>query len=118
MLVYQQYAAHLLRHGTLLESTADAVEPGMVLTSLEGIDWGDQAGVVLDVSEETGERVLTVYLTDTKQTKQYRVPDDSAFQSRTPEEQPDEPTTTVYDPLRMNEQIVYGVANSGMRPRL
>jgi len=101
--MYQRYAQHVLRHGTYLESTIAAVQPGDVLTSLEGIRWGDQQGVVLDVEDQQGGMLVTVWLTQSKETKQYRVPSDAASQARLPPEE--ESVNTVYDPLMMNYDL-------------
>ncbi|KKK63225.1 hypothetical protein LCGC14_2996410, partial [marine sediment metagenome] len=99
------YARWAIRNGDHVESTAGALQPGMVLEDLEGVDWGDQRAVVLSVESEDGESVVEVFLLDQQATKQYRMPLDTAFTAHDPGEAGKGVVPQVYDPLRMHQDI-------------
>lgn len=110
MHVLSQYAKVVTATGAYVEANASSVAPGMVLERLEGVDWGDQTAVVLDVQDEDSSSLVTVWLVDTEEEKSYRVPNDAAFQAREPardpetDEREDFPATS-WDPLAIDEHL-------------
>lgn len=92
-----------MARGDYIESTAAALQSGLILQDLEGVDLDGQNAVVLDVSQEDGDAVVELYLLDSKVTKTVRLPADSAFSAHEPAA--DDEDWTPYDKLRVNEDI-------------
>ncbi len=111
---YSDYAEITTEFGNKTAATVDNLQPGMVVTDLEGVDLGDENAVVLKMDEdgerskEGGNLRLVLYLPDSDTTKVVNVPTSYSYTGYDSDDL-EVPTPTVYDPVRLDSPSLHTI---------